>query len=76
MTYAAFGIHRRLVEEEGFDASSDDYYSELDKRLRADFPNKFEAPEKRSRPESPLLIHLLLVHRKRGAGLSSLQIHR
>tara|TARA_B100001057_G_scaffold388707_1_gene396245 strand:- start:1168 stop:2109 length:942 start_codon:yes stop_codon:yes gene_type:complete len=48
MTYAAFGIHRRLVEEEGFDASSDDYYSELDKRLRADFPNKFEAPKKRS----------------------------
>jgi hypothetical protein len=48
MTYAAFGIHRRLVEEEGFDASSDGYYSELDKRLRADFPNKFEAPKKRS----------------------------
>ena len=49
MTYAAFGIHRRLVEEEGFDASSDDYYSELDKRLRADFPNKFEAPKEKTR---------------------------
>ena len=49
MTYAAFGIHRRLVEEEGFDASSDDYYSELDKRLRADFPTKFEAPKEKTR---------------------------
>ena len=49
MTYAAFGIHRRLVEEEGFDASSDDYYSELDKRLRADFPTKFEAPKEKAR---------------------------
>lgn len=48
MTYAAFGIHRRLVEEEGFDPTSDDYYSELDKRIRADFPNKFEAPKKRT----------------------------
>ena len=34
MTYGAFGIHRRLVEDEGFDPSSDDYYAELDSRLR------------------------------------------
>ena len=49
MTYAAFGIHRRLVEEEGFDPTSDDYYSELDKRIRADFPDKFEAPKEKTR---------------------------
>ena len=43
MTYGAFGIHRRLVEDEGFDPSSDDYYAELDSRLRDEFPNKFDS---------------------------------
>jgi len=42
MTYTAFDIHRRLVEEEGFDPSSDDYYSEVDKRIRLEFPHKFD----------------------------------
>ena len=46
MTYGAFGIHRRLVEEEGFDAQSDDYYAELDSRLKIEFPHKFEAKSK------------------------------
>jgi hypothetical protein len=43
MTYGAFGIHRRLIEDEGLDPSSDEYYSELDKRLRDEFPNKFDS---------------------------------
>lgn len=43
MTYAAFGIHRRLVEEEGFDPQSDEYYSEVDRRVRAEFPHKFKS---------------------------------
>jgi|TARA_R110000824_G_scaffold79813_2_gene201020 hypothetical protein len=46
MTYGAFGIHRRLVEDEGFDPSSDDYYAELDSRLRDEFPNKFDSKSK------------------------------
>ena len=41
MTYAAFGIHRRLVEEEGFDPKSDDYYDEIDRRMKSEFPNRF-----------------------------------
>ena len=41
MTYTAFDIHRKLVEEEGFDANSDDYYSEVDRRIRLEFPHKF-----------------------------------
>jgi hypothetical protein len=41
MTYAAFGIHRQLIEDEGFDPASDDYYNELDTRIRRDFPHKF-----------------------------------
>lgn len=42
MTYAAFGIHRRLVEEEGFDPTSDEYYTEIDRRIRGEFPHKFQ----------------------------------
>lgn len=41
MTYTAFDIHEKLVNDEGFDPSSDEYYSELDKRIRVAFPNKF-----------------------------------
>jgi hypothetical protein len=41
MTHAAWGIHRQLIEAEGFDASSDEYYHELDKRIRDAFPRKF-----------------------------------
>ena len=37
MTFAAFGIHKKLVEEEGFDPQSDDYYSELDRRISSKF---------------------------------------
>lgn len=46
MTYAVFGIHRRLVEEEGFDPQSDEYYTEVDRRIRSEFPHKFTAPKK------------------------------
>lgn len=40
MTYAAFGIHKKLVESEGFDPQSDEYYNELDKQLADTFPQK------------------------------------
>ena len=42
MTYAAFGVHRKLVEEEGFDPQTDEYYSEIDRRMRSEFPHKFQ----------------------------------
>ena len=41
MTFAAFGIHKTLVEEEGFDTNSPEYYAEIDKRVREAFPHKF-----------------------------------
>ena len=47
MTYAAFGIHKKLVEEEGFDPNSDEYYTELDKRVVTEFPHKFNGGSKR-----------------------------
>ena len=40
MTFAAFGLHKRLVEDEEFDPTSNEYYSELDKRMRNEFPQK------------------------------------
>ena len=47
MTYAAFGIHKKLVEDEGFDPTSDDYYTELDKRMSGEFPHKLNGGSKR-----------------------------
>ena len=40
MTYAAFGLHKRLIEEEGFDPQTNEYYNELDKRMVNEFPHK------------------------------------
>jgi len=41
MTYTAFEIHKDLVDKEGFDPKSDEYYAEVDKRIKIDFPHKF-----------------------------------
>ena len=41
MTYTAFDIHKKLTEEEGYDPQSDEYYAEIDRRIRLDFPHKF-----------------------------------
>jgi len=41
MTYTAFDLHKKLTEEEGFDPNSSEYYAEIDKRIRVDFPHKF-----------------------------------
>jgi len=41
MTYTAFSLHKKLVEDEGYDPQSDEYYSEIDKRIRLEFPQKF-----------------------------------
>ena len=44
MTYTAFDLHRKLTEEEGFDPQTDEYYKEIDKRIRLEFPHKFDKP--------------------------------
>jgi hypothetical protein len=41
MTYTAFDIHKTLIDEEGYDAQSEEYYAEIDKRIRLEFPHKF-----------------------------------
>ena len=45
MTYTAFDIHKKLVEEEGYDPKSDEYYTEVDSRIRLEFPHKFDKVE-------------------------------
>ena len=52
MTYTAFDLHRKLTEEEGMDPQSDEYYEEVDKRIRLEFPHKFgnSKPEQTSKP--------------------------
>ena len=45
MTYTAFDLHKKLTEQEGFDPNSEEYYSEVDKRMRIDFPHKFDRTE-------------------------------
>ena len=46
MTYTAFEIHKDLTEKEGYDPSSDEYYAEVEKRIKIDFPHKFGNTEK------------------------------
>ena len=50
MTYAAFGIHRQLIEDEGFDPSTNEYYTELDRRIRTEFPHKFKNSKRDTGP--------------------------
>ena len=45
MTYTAFDLHKKLTDEEGYDPKSDEYYSEIDKRIRLEFPHKFGSTE-------------------------------
>jgi len=45
MTFTAFEIHKDLVEKEGFDPKSDEYYAEIDKRIKVDFPHKFDTKD-------------------------------
>ena len=53
MTYTAFEIHKDLTEKEGYDPNSDEYYAEVDKRIRVDFPHKFVNTEQKQ-PTTPV----------------------
>ena len=48
MTYTAFSLHKKLVEEEGYDPQSDEYYSEINKRIILEFPHKFGKVEQQT----------------------------
>ena len=53
MTRGAESIHEQLVAEEGYDPNSDDYYAEIDRRMRREMPNKFQGKQKNAQTVSP-----------------------
>src|SRR5210317_454137 len=53
MTFTAFEIHKDLVEREGFDPQTDEYYAEVDKRIRLEFPHKFDTKESQTSINRP-----------------------
>jgi hypothetical protein len=67
MTYAAFGIHKELVESEGIDPKSDEYYDTLDRRMKEEFPHKFKEDTQSKRPAQTVAS----VNRSSGTGRSS-----
>jgi len=67
MTYAAFGIHKELVESEGIDPKSDEYYDILDRRMKEEFPHKFKDGTQSKRPAQTVAS----VNRSVGTGRSS-----
>ena len=53
MTLTAFSIHKKLVDNEGYDPQSDEYYNEVDKRMRVEFPHKFADATSQTRTSGP-----------------------
>ena len=81
MTYATFDIHKTLVEREGYDPKSDEYYAEVDKRMRVEFPHKFDKVEdnttERAKPVQKVTLRLnVQPQRVKDAKLSSSHLHR
>jgi len=67
MTYTAFSIHKKLIEEEGFDPNSDEYYTEIDHRIKTEFPHKFNEPVEESTSSKPRVVQPV-ASVKRGSG--------
>ena len=75
MTYAAFGIHKELVEQDGIDPKTDEYYTELDKRMGEEFPHKFANGRRRAKnPFRMLLQHQDQVATGRSSGKKSVKL--
>ena len=73
MTYTAFDMHKRLVEEEGYDPQSDEYYVELDRRIKLEFPHKFgHTTEQSTRPTQTVASATRNV--KRGTGRKTVKL--
>jgi len=73
MTYTAFDMHKKLVEEEGYDPQSEDYYGELDRRIKLEFPNKFgNVTEQTTKPTQTVASATRNV--KRGTGRTTVKL--
>ena len=56
MTYTAFEIHKSLVDQEGFDPTSDEYYTELDRRIAGRFPDRAQSSQPRTQRHAPAVV--------------------
>ena len=73
MTYTAFDMHKKLVEEEGYDPQSEDYYGELDRRIKLEFPHKFgNVTEQTTKPTQTVASATRSV--KRGTGRKTVKL--
>ena len=73
MTYTAFDMHKKLVEEEGYDPQSEDYYGELDRRIKLEFPNKVgNVTEQTTKPTQTVASATRNV--KRGTGRTTVKL--
>lgn len=72
LTSAAYAIHATLVEDEGFDPNSDEYYSEIDRRIRVEFPQKFQA--KKSGEAAPVASGVSSASRSQKSGRRSVKL--
>ena len=78
MTFTAFEIHKDLVEKEGYDPKSDEYYAEIDKRIKVDFPHKFAIGGSTETPKTNQLVASANRSVKQGrktVRLTSSQVH-
>jgi hypothetical protein len=71
LTYAAWGIHQELIEKEGVDPQSDEYYTELDRRLRDEFPKKFADERSSNQPSRQQRSAPAVAPASRSSGINS-----
>ncbi len=71
MTYAAWGIHASLIEEDGLEPDSDEYYTELDNRIRAEFPQRFQQQSSAQNPQRPRANVPPVAPANRGSGVNN-----
>ena len=74
MTYTALSIHKKLLQEEGFDGKSDEYYKELDKRIREEFPHKFEKKDEDKDKSNRLVQTVASANRSNNSGRRTVRL--
>ena len=77
MTYTAFAVHRKLVEQQGYDPRSDEYYEEIDRQIQEQFPNKFEVEKSKKKVDqtvAPAVKSTNSKHGKRTVRLTPSQV--
>ena len=76
MTYTAFAVHRKLVEQQGYDPKSDEYYEEIDRQIQEQFPNKFDAEKSKKTVDQTVApaVKSISKHGKRTVRLTPSQV--